>query len=801
MNSKTSIRRAKQGQQANGQSVRRGEQAKLEEAFQLQGQMLATRDYAEAIIEAVPPLVVLDVELRVLTANASFCQFFKVSRRQTLNRRIFELGNGEWNIPELRTLLEKVLPRKSVFKDFEVTHNFKGVGRRTMLLSGRQVDHLQKILLFIEDITERRETQAAIRTSEIRYRRLFEAARDGILIVDPATRKITDANPFMSELLGYSNGELVGKELWEIGLLKDEKASRAAFRELRKNHFIRYEDLPLQTKKGQRHEVEFVSNLYDEDGRKVIQCNIRDITQRKHAEVALRASEERFRALFRMGPVAVYSCNASGIIEEFNGRAARLWGRRPKQANPIDRYCGSLQLHYTNGTPMPHNRCPMARVLSGEIPGARDAEVVIERRDGSKITCIANIVALKNEQGEITGAINSFYDITERKRSDNALRESELRYRNLFTSMDQGLCIVEMIFDKQGQPVDYRILETNPSFERQGGPPNATGKRMRELVPRLEGSWFKILGAVALTGMPVRFVEESKAQGNLWFDVYAFQVGPMEGRKVAILFTNITERKRDEQTLLNAKNEIGRHALELEQVVFDRTRELRDTIGELEGFSYSVSHDMRAPLRAMQSYASFLVDEYGDKLDEKGINYLNQIMRSAVRLDQLIQDVLSYTRVLHSKLPMETVDLDRLVRDIVETFPTGHPIKPEIHIAGILPNVIGNEALLGQVVSNLLTNGAKFVLSGTSPRIEISAEGLGGDSVRVWFKDNGIGIAPENHQRIFRLFERIHPITEYEGTGIGLTIVRKAAERMGAEVGFESHLGAGSNFWVQLKKA
>ena len=381
------------------------------------------------------------------------------------------------------------------------------------------------------------------------------------------------------------------------------------------------------------------------------------------------------------------------------------------------------------------------------------------------------------------------------------MRESELRYRNLFTSMDQGFCIVEMIFDKRGQSADYRFLELNPSFERQGGPRNATGKRMLELVPGLEKSWFKILGAVALTGMPVRFVEESKAQGNLWFDVYAFQVGPMEERKVAILFTNITERKRDEQTLLKAKNEIGRHALELEQVVAERTGKLRDTIGELEGFSYSVSHDMRAPLRAMQSYASFLVDEYAGKLDEKGINYLNQIMRSAVRLDQLIQDVLSYTRVLHSKLPMESVDLDRLVRDIVETFPNGQPIKPEIHIIGTLPRVIGNVALLGQVVSNLLTNSAKFVLSGTAPRIEISAEGMGGDSVRVWFKDNGIGIAPENHARVFRLFERIHPVTEYEGTGIGLTIVRKAGERMGAEVGFESHLGAGSNFWIQLKKA
>ena len=171
-------------------------------------------DYAQAIVEAVPPLLVLDPDLRVVTANASFCKAFKISLRQTLNRRVYELGNGQWNIPKLRTLLEKVLPQKSFFKDFEVTHTFEGIGCRTMLLSGNQVDHLQRILLFIEDITERREAQAVIRVSEIRYRRLFEAARDGILILDPATRKITDANPFMSELLGYPHKELLGKELW-----------------------------------------------------------------------------------------------------------------------------------------------------------------------------------------------------------------------------------------------------------------------------------------------------------------------------------------------------------------------------------------------------------------------------------------------------------------------------------------------------------------------------------------------------------------------------------------------------------
>jgi signal transduction histidine kinase len=182
------------------------------------------------------------------------------------------------------------------------------------------------------------------------------------------------------------------------------------------------------------------------------------------------------------------------------------------------------------------------------------------------------------------------------------------------------------------------------------------------------------------------------------------------------------------------------------------------------------------------------------------MNYLQQIMRSSVRLDHLIQDVLSYTRVLHSKLPMQPVNLDRLVRDIVETFPDGQPIKPAIQIEGTLPQVIGNEALLAQCVSNLVSNGAKFVSPGTTPYIEISAEAMEDASVRLRFKDNGIGIASEDHARIFRLFERIHPASNYDGTGIGLTIVRKAAERMGAQVGFESEPGKGSNFWIQLQK-
>jgi len=506
-------------------------------AARTERELREARDYAEAIVETAPPLLVLDADLRVKTANASFYRHFRVSPLQTEKCFVYELGNGQFNIPTLRTFLDEVLTRHGSFNAFEVTHEFETIGRRTILLSGRQVDSLRRIVLFIDDVTERVESQA-LRTSEIRYRRLFEAARDGILILDPATRKITDANPFMSELLGYPREELLGKELWEIGLLKDEAASRAAFRHLQRHTFIRYENLPLQNKAGQRHEVEFVSNVYDEDGRKVIQCNIRDITERKRMEDALR----------------------------------------------------------------------------------------------------------------------------------------------------------------------------------------------------------------------------------------------------------------------DAHDDLKNQAAELERVVAERTGQLRETIGELERFSYSISHDMRAPLRAMQSYSQYLVDEYGGKLDEQGVNYLHQIMRSAVRLDRLTQDVLSYTRILHAELPMDRVDLDRLVRDIVEAFPYGRPIKPEIQIRGTLPKVMGNEALLAQCISNLLNNAAKFVSPGTVPHVEISAEAINGGWIRVCFKDNGVGIAPENHDRVFRLFERVHPAAEYEGTGIGLAIVHKAIERMAAQVGFESALGEGSNFWIQLKK-
>ena len=242
-------------------------------------------DYAVNITNTLRhAFLVLDKDLRVVSANRAFYQRFNVLPAATEGRLVYELGNGQWDIPKLRELLEDVLPQNHAFEDFEIEHEFEDIGRKVMALNARRVNkpgnHSTLILLVIEDITERRAAERALIESEVRYRRLFQSAKDGILILDAHTGKIIDANGFMSALVGLEAHELLGKELFEIGMFADESANKAAFSELQDKHYIRYENLPVQNQRGERVEVEFVSNVYQEERHWVAQCNVRDISER-----------------------------------------------------------------------------------------------------------------------------------------------------------------------------------------------------------------------------------------------------------------------------------------------------------------------------------------------------------------------------------------------------------------------------------------------------------------------------------------------------------------------------------------
>jgi PAS domain S-box-containing protein len=260
--------------------------------------------YADNIIATMrEPFLVLDEDLRVKTANRSFYQTFHVSQEETEGCLIYDLGAGQWNNPGLRTLLDEVLAGRHAVSDCNVEHDFPEIGKRIMLLNARHFESIKSqsglILLAIEDITERRKAEIAVQTSEVQYRRLFQNAQDGILVLDAITLEIIDANRFITELLGYSRDELLGKELWEIGFFGDKQASQAVYQELQERGYVRYEHLPLETKNGESAEVEFISNLYLVDDRAVAQCNIRDISERSRMERKLHEQAEALADLQR----------------------------------------------------------------------------------------------------------------------------------------------------------------------------------------------------------------------------------------------------------------------------------------------------------------------------------------------------------------------------------------------------------------------------------------------------------------------------------------------------------------------
>jgi PAS domain S-box-containing protein len=228
--------------------------------------------------------------------------------------------------PRFGTFLEAVFASEEK-QSCELTLGSDGRSQRTVSLEAERSLDRQECRVVMTDITERKHAEEKVRISEIRYRRLFEAAHDGVLLLDPGTRQITDANPFMTKLLGYPREQLVGKELFEIGLLKDETASQEMFRKLKRSHQVRYEDLPLESRDGRHQEVEVVANLYTENGHTVIQCNIRDITTRKKAEELLRRNEALFSALLDQAPVGVYVVDDQFRLQQCNPLARSVFGK------------------------------------------------------------------------------------------------------------------------------------------------------------------------------------------------------------------------------------------------------------------------------------------------------------------------------------------------------------------------------------------------------------------------------------------------------------------------------------------
>jgi len=387
----------------------------------------------------------------------------------------------------------------------------------------------------------------------------------------------------------------------------------------------------------------------------------------------------------------------------------------------------------------------------------------------------------------------------ERKNAETALRESEERFRALADNIPQ----LAWMADQHGSIFWYnkRWFEfTGTTLDQMRGAAGGQQVHHPEYMQSVTGKFHKHLvsGETWEDIFPLRGAEGTYR----WFLSRAFPIRDADGRITRWFGTNtdITELREAERALQEAREKLQAHAAELERAVAVRTAELRQTIAELESFSYSLSHDMRAPLRAMQSFTQLVLDENGAQIGVEGTGYLRKVVSAAKRMDRLIQDVLSLTRISRQQMQLEPIDLSALLREIIAERPEFQSPAAALELNEPLPRVVGHEASLTQCFTNILTNAVKFVAPGVKPMVRIWAE-RADQAVKICIQDNGIGIPQESQRRIFSIFERLHNEESYEGTGIGLTIVAKAVERMNGEVGLESAPGEGTRFWLKLPAA
>ena len=613
----------------------------------------------------------------------------------------------------------------------------------------------------------------AVVASELRYRRLFESAKDGILILDAETGMVVDVNPFLSELLGFSHANLVGKKVWELGFLKDIIASEAHFAELQAKEYIRYEDLPLETAAGRRIDVEFVSNVYLVDHHKVIQCNIRDITARKQAEMALNTSQRLLEGILDAIPVRVFWKDKQLVYLGCNTTFARDAGfAEPKDIIGKD----DFQMGW-------RKQAERYRADDRQVIDSGNAKLLIEELqttpEGNIITLLSSKVPLRDQTGAVCGVLGTYLDITARKQT-----EAEVQLQG---SALRAAANAIVITDKTGN-----IMSVNPSFTALTGytVSEVLGKNPRVLKSGQHDAafyrqlWETITAGKVWSGEVVN----KRKDGSLYTE--EMTITPVRDEHGAIanfiaIKQDITARKRVEADLQQAHQQI------IEQ---EKLRVLGQMVS-------GIAHDFNNALSPILGFSELLLKHPEKLVDQSLVLQRLQIINiCATDAAQTVRQMREFSRPRSARDVFQSFDLNQLVRQTIDLTQqrwkdqaqaTGRTIHIVTDLLPILP-IWGEESALREMLTNLIFNAVDALPAGGTITLGTM---LDGRAVRLSVSDTGTGMTEETRRRCLEPFYTTKGTT---GTGLGLAMVQGIVQRHNGTVDVESQFGHGTTFIIRL---
>jgi PAS domain S-box-containing protein len=471
-------------------------------------------------------------------------------------------------------------------------------------------------------------------------------------------------NPFLIDLIGFSKDELLQKKLWDIGFFKDDERSRDLFSKLQNKEYVRYEDLPLETKDGRSIDVEFISNVYPVDGKNVIQCNIRDITARHLAEESLRVARELVKN-----------------TEDLAGETLRLSEDKFRYVFDYSPVGKSIALP------------------KGEI-------------DVNKAFC--DMLGYSRQELQSRGWQNISHP--------DDIEATQRELDTILSGQKETVRSTKRYFHKDGSVV-WADVSTYLRRDNQG----------------------KVL----------------------YFMTAAIDI---TGRKLA------------------------------EERVVKRTAQLEAANYELDAFAYSVSHDLRAPLRAVNGFARILMEECQSQLSADAQHYLNLVRTNSIQMGQLIDDLLTFSRTSRQAMAKRSVNPGEIVRQVLKELESELVDRKVEVIIGDLPECIADPAMLERVIFNLISNAIKFTRNKELAHLEIGS--INDNGIITYFvRDNGIGFDMHYSSKLFEVFQRLHSVSDFEGTGVGLAVVKRIIQKHGGRVWAEAEVDKGATFYFTLGEA